>query len=200
MEKNRLDLLYGKGIWVENPDKYIFKKTQKDPDVLIYNDALKEFIKKGMGGSTTIMFRNDAFHDTGGCDEKTFVQDYSLPLRFAWKKKRIGRISTLINVAPKEVIQRIMGSKVQLLHDLTYTMFNFVKENPDLPYWLKIIAVHRCAGRTWKWAKRHQNAKIFSKYFIRYARSIFPFCINAEDRIKKSLEVWENEKVRYGKQ
>ena len=200
MEKHNLDLLYGKGIWVEDPQKYVFEEKGGDPEVLIYKNALEEFIKKGMGGSTTIMFRNDAFQDTGGCDEKTFVQDYSLPLRFAWKKKKIGRITTLINVAPKEVDQRIMGSKAQLLHDLTYTMFNFVKENPNLPYFLKAIAVHRCAGRSWKWARRHQNKKIFSKHFIRYVRSIIPIFLSAEDRIKKSLEVWKDEKVRYGKE
>ena len=79
-------------------------------------------------------------------------------------------------------------------------MFNFVKENPNLPYFLKAVAVHRCAGRSWKWARRHQNKKIFSKHFIRYVRSIIPIFLSAEDRIKKSLEVWKDEKVRYGKE
>ena len=46
----------------------------------------------------------------------------------------------------------------------------------------------------------HQNKKIFSKHFIRYVRSIIPIFLSAEDRIKKSLEVWKDEKVRYGKE
>ena len=58
MVNSRLDLLYGDWKWVENPEKYSFKKSQNN-QTNIMSDAITKLLDKGWGGSSNLMIKQN---------------------------------------------------------------------------------------------------------------------------------------------
>ena len=81
IEKLKIDLLYGYWEWSENLEDFKFKSDYHPAKIL--DNAMERFILGGWGGSSNLMVKTQARISVGGCDEKVFVQDYSIPLRIA---------------------------------------------------------------------------------------------------------------------
>ncbi len=154
-----------------------FPEEPKSIDVTVVNDTLYTVIKMGWAGSSNLMVKTAAFKAVGGCDETVFVQDWSLPLRLA-RCYSICFFRELIVYFPKTAMGRVMGNEPQMLHDLTSTQYNFIKQHPELANRYKKIAAKRCIGRAWKWQRRINNAPLCSKFFFLYAANRLKFPID----------------------
>ncbi len=171
---------YSKGIhFMANPP----------PSFRLMPDTLYTVLKEGTAGSSHVMVRTDAFRDVGGCDERVFVQDWSLPLRLA-KKYAIALFNAVICHAPHDAHGRIMDNHVQMIHDLSATQYYFLKDNPSLDDRYKKLILKRLTGRAWKWAKRQNNASLLSPYFLNALRGRYALTRDPITLLKKSLEAF----------
>ena len=178
MVNSKLDLLYGDWKWVENPEKYSFKKSQNN-QTNIMSDAITKLLAKGWGGSSNLMIKTESFKKVGGCDENIFVQDYSIPLRIAGnhlksnsnKQYKVAITSKLICVCPKFITNRIMDSNGQTIYDLSVASLNFLDEHPLLKQKVKDAVLKKIVSRCWKWALRKNGKSYFSKEFRIYLKS-----------------------------
>ena len=93
------DLLYGDWKWVENPEKYSFKKSQNN-QTKIMSDAITKLLDKGWGGSSNLMIKTESFKKVGGCDENIFVgflNTNKLRQSFKIKSVNITKLQLLVS-------------------------------------------------------------------------------------------------------
>jgi glycosyltransferase involved in cell wall biosynthesis len=194
--RNRdIDLIFGTFGTFSDAAKIQFLPEPREPAVTIYTDPIYTCLM-GRAGSSYAMVCTAAFQKVGGCDQRVFIQDMSLALRMSLGY-RIGETSHRISFHPERAPGRIMDNQAQMLHDLTFTFQNFVADNPDLPVAYKRLAFRRCAGRAWKWARRHHGASIFSRYLWLNAYSRLPLNGDFVRLIDAARRIWlENYSIR----
>jgi glycosyltransferase involved in cell wall biosynthesis len=114
---------------------------------------------------SNLLVRREALQMSGGCDERVFVQDYTLALRLA-RLYRFGVSDTSIVAAPDPVevaTDRVSANKAQILHDLNLALLLFIEDSPELPARYRRLAWRRIAGRSWKWARREAGRPLWSR-------------------------------------
>lgn len=196
LRKSGIDLIYGGYEFVADWAEIQFLPEPEEPEVTVYDDPIYTCLRKAIAGSSSTMVRTAAFQKVGGCDERVFVQDHSLPLRISLGH-RIGQTPHPVSFSLEEVPGRVMENHAQLLHDICFSNRNFVADNPDLPVAYKRLAFRRCAGRAWKWARRHQGASVFSKYLCLNAFARLPLNGDFVRLIDATREIWlENHPIR----
>lgn len=105
-----------------------------------------------------------AMREVGGCDERIFVQDYSLFLRLAARGKFVAtEIPTVIN--PSTAEGRLNDGGPQVLHDINLALVYFLAE-ANLPSPLTAMAARRAVTRAWLWAKRREGAPALSYWSL----------------------------------
>jgi len=195
MRDHKLDHLQARWELADDLVAAFKEANDESADVEIIHNPFENFIKKGMGGSTSTMIRTQTFKEVGGCDDTIFVQDFSLPLRISYQGRMA--IANLMSVfGPKEADGRVLDASATVIHDLSATIQHFLRDHPDVPTKLQRIAFKRCAGRAWKWAKREQGKSMFSRDFFYYALSQLPIWYKTAPLIEKTLQTWEKEDVR----
>ena len=126
---------------------------------------------------SNLLVRREALQRSGGCDERVFVQDYSLALRLA-RHCRIGVTDTLVVAAPERTeisADRLSANKAQILHDLNLALLLFIEDNPDLPAHYRRTAWRRVSGRSWKWARREAGRPLWSRELALCLGARFPW-------------------------
>ncbi len=109
--------------------------------------------------------------DCGGCDERIFVQDYSLELRM------VARTPVAVLERPIYFFQgpvdqhRVSANVRQILFDGNRAMANFFSDHPHLIGRYGWFAARRAAGRAWRWSFRHEGKTIFSADCWRFVQS-----------------------------
>ena len=179
MEQKNIDLLYGFWEWSKNPSKFKFKKNR--PASKIMDDPIKKFITKGWGGSSNAMIKTETIRKIKGCDEKVFVQDFSIPLRVAGhhlkseisEKFVLATSSKTICVGPANVKNRIMDNNSQTLYDQSIATLNFIDEAHKLNKLEKKRALKKIIARCWSWRRRVLNHSYFNHFFFIYLISKF---------------------------
>ena len=203
MKINNLDLLYGYWEWDNNPSEFKFKRD-KPPSTIMIN-PLKKFIISGWGGSSNLMVKTSALIGVGGCDDRVFVQDNSLPLRIAGnhlrslvaKKFSIGESKKTICVGPAQVENRIMDNNGQTLYDLSLATLNYIDGAKDLDIFLRRQALKKIIARCWSWRKRAGKKHFLSKFFIIYLMSKLNYKLKSSLVRYYVLNTWINdEKIR----
>ncbi|MBV8132078.1 MAG: glycosyltransferase family 2 protein [Alphaproteobacteria bacterium] len=125
---------------------------------------------------SNLLIRREALQRSGGCDERVFVQDYTMALRLA-RSCRFGITDTPIVAAPEwtEIAaDRVSANKAQILHDLNLALLLFIEDNPDLPAHYRRTAWRRIAGRSWKWARREVGRPLWSRELALCLGAQFP--------------------------
>jgi glycosyltransferase involved in cell wall biosynthesis len=95
------------------------------------------------------LVRTELFRAAGGCDERVFIQDESLPLRLALKADRLAHTAEAIAHAPPAAF-RLSHDRRQQHHDLFFTHYNLLRDHPDLPGGLRRKLAARCLSAAWK--------------------------------------------------
>ena len=200
MEKLNLDLLYGHWEWVKNTFKYKFVKDTSQAQ--LFENAFNKFILSGWGGSSNLMVKTSSLKTVGGCDEKVFVQDYSLPLKIAGyhmksksnKKFRVGLTKKLICVGPLELEERVMNNNGQTLYDLSLATINFLETHPHINKKVVKKCKKKILSRCWYWQKKELGISYFSKNFLTYIKNKY-FGVLPLTHIKLVVfETWRSNK------
>jgi len=196
MRDNKLDHLSAKWVLSTDVETDALKQTDDSGSVTVIKDPLREFIKRGMAGSTSTMVRTATFKEMGGADEDVFVQDVSIPLRVA-KNGRMGTTDLLAVIGPRDVDGRMMGAHPTMVYTMSANMYHFLRDHKDIPTDLKRLAFKRCAGRAWKWAKREQKKSMLSKDFYLYLMAQLPIWYDTANWVKDTLHTWDDEPIRH---
>jgi hypothetical protein len=139
---------------------------------------------------SNLLVRREALQTSGGCDERVFVQDYTLALRLA-RLCRFGVSDTTIVAAPDPVevpADRVSANKAQILHDLNLALLLFIEENPQLPARYRRLAWRRIAGRSWKWARREAGRPLWSRELALHLGAQLPW--GAHEKCRQFLETF----------
>jgi glycosyltransferase involved in cell wall biosynthesis len=141
-------------------------------------DALPRFLRSCDLGPSACMVRREAALLVGGCDERVFIQDYSLFLRLAAAGPFL-RLDAPVALLPGGPRRHLNDGGPQVPHDLNLALFHFLSER-EVPAHLRRRAVHRGLQRAWKWARRREGATmldpafrmLLAGYVARRARSL----------------------------
>lgn len=177
MENLNLDLLYGHWAWDKDHFNYKFKNDL--PSAYFFRDSFNRILLGGWGGSSNLMIKTDTFIKINGCDEKVFIQDFSIPLRvsgYHFKSKnlvpfRIGLSKKIICVGPEFIEKRLINNNAQTLHDLSLVVLNFIEEHPLVPKTLKKKVFKKIKGRCWRWKRKKRDQPLFSFEFLSFIMS-----------------------------
>lgn len=115
-------------------------------------------------GPSNCLIRTSALRAAGGCDERVFVQDYSLLLRLAAQGPFVGT-DAVVALTPDAAGNRINDGGPQILHDSNLTLLLFLSER-KLPAALAAPAVRRALTRAWLWARRREHASLLSRWWL----------------------------------
>jgi glycosyltransferase involved in cell wall biosynthesis len=118
--------------------------------------ALAPLLRNCDFAPSACMVRRDAIQRSGGCDERVFVQDYSLFLRLAAAGPFV-RLDAPVVVMPHGQRPRLNDGGPQVLHDLNLALFHFLSEHPVAGR-LRRRAVRHGVRRARKWARRQEQA------------------------------------------
>lgn len=130
--------------------------------------ALKALLRECYLGPSNCLIRRELALAVGGCDERVFVQDYSLLLRLSAKAPFVA-LDAPVMLHPSTPQDRLNDGGPQLLHDTNLTVVHFLAEH-DVPAALATMATRRAMTRAWLWAKRRENARPLSRwYWLRLA-------------------------------
>ncbi|HEY3920420.1 MAG TPA: glycosyltransferase [Stellaceae bacterium] len=131
-------------------------------------DALKGLLRECYLGPSNCLIRRDAALAVGGCDERVFVQDYSLLLRLAATTPFVALDAPVV-LHPSTPQDRLNDGGPQLLHDTNLTVAHFLAEHA-MPAPLATMATRRAMTRAWLWAKRREGKGPLSRwYWLRLA-------------------------------
>ena len=147
-------------------------------------DALPAFLRNCDLGPSACMLRADAVQQAGGCDERVFVQDYSLFLRLAASGPFL-RLAAPVVLAPQGARQHLNDGGPQTLHDMNLTLYYFLSERP-LPRRMVKPAIRRGLRRAWHWARRREQAPILNRCFWRLVAAYLPFAARSPEPLRRS--------------
>lgn len=127
-------------------------------------DMLRRSLQYTQGNPSSWLARAERVRQAGGCDERVFVQDYSIVLRMA-AFGGFARLAEPLFLGPAEMPDRMSADQAQVLHDLNLTLAHFLAEQADVPRDLARLGFTRAAARAWAWARRRGGKSLASREF-----------------------------------
>lgn len=179
------------------------KKERKvfDDKITIYEDSLSKAIDFYPIGASTAIIDRMLMLSVSGCDERIFVQDYSIALRIAQYTKFLS-INALVSYNIDQSQSRLSSNKLQENHDTAAARAFYMLDNMKIDYKYKYIGLRKQLRKAWSWHRKQKAIpSIFSKHFVRYIISRFDFCYSDEIITKwftESLDVYDKSLVRPG--
>ena len=159
-----VEVMIGAGQSYRPGESPVWHRPPASPPRLL-PDPLAALLRAIWFTPSNLLVRREALQQSGGCDERVFVQDYSLALRLA-RRCGFGITDTPVVAAPERTeigTDRLSANKAQILHDLNLAILLFIEDNPDLPAHYRRLAWRRAAGRSWKWARREVDRPLWSR-------------------------------------
>lgn len=154
MQQHNADMVHGKVIRSEQPAAQIVPAPLGAmPDCRIGTRPL-QMILQGRGFvRMTWLVETTLFHAAGGCDERIFIQDESLPLRLAAKARRLIDFRGGMTLAP-QAASHLSADKRQQHHDRFFAYYNLLADQPELPPQERRLIAVTCASIAWKAVRR----------------------------------------------
>jgi hypothetical protein len=181
--------IWGRNIYYATPSEIVFPPEPGDPKVTVLDDALYWVIRIGHAGGSTYILDSATVKRVGGCDERVFVQDQSLPQRIA-AAAPIGIVDHVICMGPRDDPGRLMKRPVQQEHDQSLTAILTLADHPDLPARFRRLVQKQVTGRAWKHAARHQGAGPLSRNFALFLAARLPCVRLGDDTLLAALEAY----------
>jgi glycosyltransferase involved in cell wall biosynthesis len=189
MDRLGVEVMIGAGQGYRPGEMPVWPGLSASPPRLL-SDPLGALLRAIWFTPSNLLVRGEALQRSGGCDERVFVQDYTLALRLA-RLCRFGLSDTSIVAAPDRaevVADRVSANKAQILHDLNLALLLFVEDSPDLPARYRRLAWRRIAGRSWKWARREAGHRLLSRELALRFGAQLPW--GAHDKCRQFLEIF----------
>jgi glycosyltransferase involved in cell wall biosynthesis len=161
-------------------------------NVVYIEDAMPLALKFYPIGASTSMINRCAAQEVGGCDERVFIQDYSIALRMATRGGFI-EINKIVacNINLDQV--RLSVDKKRENYCTALARYLFVLDHPNLPKYYRYRALQFHLRKAWLWHLKRQRPLKF-KHFYRYIISRFNFKHFSDDKISQwmsqALEVY----------
>jgi len=171
-----VEVMIGAGLPYRPGETPVWPRCPSSPPRLL-PDPLEALLRAIWFTPSNLLVRREALQRSGGCDERVFVQDYTLALRLA-QRCRFGISDTPIVAAPdpnEMDADRLSANKAQILHDLNLALLLFIDDTPDLPARYRRVAWRRVAGRSWKWARREVGRPLWSRELTLCLGAQFPW-------------------------
>jgi hypothetical protein len=181
--------VYGRNTWYRSASELRFPEPPAPIEVTPLEDTLYTVLRIGHAGGSTYILDTALFKRVGGCDERVFVQDQSIPQRMAWVTK-IGVVDHLICMGPADEPGRLMKYPVQQQHDQSLTALWTLRDHPDLPSRVRRLVQKQMTGRAWKYAARHDGASIASRYFWLFLAARLPFVWLGDGALVSTLDAF----------
>jgi hypothetical protein len=128
------------------------------------DDMLRRSFHRAQTTPSAWLARADRVGAANGCDERVFIQDYSIELRLA-EQGAFARLREPLFLAPAAIPGRLSDDQAQSLHDMNLALANFIAERPELPGDLARLGLVRAAARAWAWARRRGGKTRASREF-----------------------------------
>jgi glycosyltransferase involved in cell wall biosynthesis len=151
-------------------------------------DALPAFLRNCDLGPSACLLRADAVRQIGGCDERVFVQDYSLFLRLAASGPFL-RVDAPVALTARAPGEHLNDGGPQVLHDVNLALYYFLSEH-KVPRPLARDSVRRGLQRAWHWARRREAATVFDPSFRRLLAAYLPFVGGSPESLRRSCAVF----------
>ncbi len=189
MDRLGVEVMIGAGQPYRPGEAPVWPRTAASAPRLL-PDPLKALLRTIWFTPSNLLVRREALQASGGCDERVFVQDYTLALRLA-RVCRFGVSDTSIVAAPDRAEltpDRVSANKAQILHDLNLALLLFIEDSPDLPARYRRLAWRRAAGRSWKWARREAGRPWWSRELALCLRAQLPW--GAHEKCRELLDTF----------
>ncbi|HJU15442.1 MAG TPA: glycosyltransferase family 2 protein [Stellaceae bacterium] len=147
-------------------------------------DPLARLIRSIWFTPSNMLIRRAAWQQSGGCDERVFVQDYALALRLA-AACRFAVSDTVVMRAPAAAAG-LSRNKAQILHDLNLALLLFLEDRPELPAHYCRAGLRRIAQRAWKWARREAGRGALSRDSL----TCLGAALGGREAVWKSLDIF----------
>jgi hypothetical protein len=183
--------VYGRNTWYKSEAELCFPEAPVQVVVTPLEDTLYTVIRIGHAGGSTYILDTALFKRVGGCDERVFVQDQSIPQRMALVTK-IGVVDHLICMGPADEPGRLMKTPVQQQHDQSLTALYTLRDHPDLARRIRRLVQKQMTGRAWKYAARHDGASMGSRYFWLFLAARVPFLWLGDSALESTLEAFRH--------
>ncbi len=170
----------------------IFNEPEKQTAAKLHRPLHKLF-KNAFFTPTHMMFKRDLLKNEDACDERVYIQDYSIALKLAHITDFII-VPDAVFYAPEDAANRMSHNVAQTLHDLNAAMFYFLSGQPDIDPELSVYAARRATGRAWRWALRETRSwNVRAAATRSYFRARTPFANSRKlDLIRRSCHVFQN--------
>lgn len=117
-----------------------------------------------------LMVARAVFMASGGCDERIFIQDQSLPLRLGARIQTMLWTDTTLSCQPPERPGELSKNVTQQHHDRFFAAYNVLNSLPE-DHEAAVTLRRLCASARWKSRRDSGNMPWFSKAFFAYLRS-----------------------------
>ncbi len=188
------DALACKGIHSNYPERDLDKF---DNSVTLYEDSLAKTLAFYPIGCSVI--DRELLIKVGGCDERVFIQDYSIALRIS-RYTKLVQINSLISWNINKNQERLSSNKLQENYDTALARYLYIHDNMSIDYKYKYLALQKQIKKAWSWYRKQALINsIFSKHFVRYLMTRFDIGYSdelIEQFMKESLEVYDTSMAR----
>lgn len=153
------------------PQDYVFKDYDEG-QIRPETDSLKRSLKSARTTPSSWMAERSIVEQSGGSDERIFIQDYSLELRLA-RLSSFAKIENAIFAAPRQAEGRMSDNVAQTLHDCNLAVLYLLEDHPELHAAFRRYGMRRAAGRARLWAKRQGKEGAFSQINFAWLKALF---------------------------
>lgn len=154
LAKEKAQLIHGKVQDSPLPSVAIVpEKVPEEPPYSVTSSPLETVLGKRGFVRMTWVVESRAFHASGGCDERIFVQDESIALRLAGAVERMIDLRATMTYAP-HMGSHISSNDAQLLHDRFFAYYNMLQDSRKLDAKQQRMIEKRCISTARKAADR----------------------------------------------
>ncbi len=116
------------------------------------------------------LVRRVLFERAGGCDERLFIQDESLPLRLCLHARRFVDLREVVTYVPNGG-RRLSDNKAQQHHDRFFAYYYFLDDTPTLTDGQRRAVYRKCVSSAWKSAREGRVSPVKLRFLARYLAS-----------------------------
>ena len=157
----------GRNVPFTDPDHVVFPAASGAATARPY-DLLSDCLRNVPCNLSPTLIDRALYWEVGGCDERVFIQDFSLLLRLSWRAQPI-LLDRAVSASSDLPGSRLTDNQRLMLGETSKAIVYFLAETTALPWRLRRTATERAFGRAWKWQHRRCGAGILSRWFWLYA-------------------------------
>jgi glycosyltransferase involved in cell wall biosynthesis len=170
LESREADVVHGK--WRTTGDRaadVVAQPIGATPRHLVSDHPLDTVLGRGFVRMTWLV-RRTLFERAGGCDERVFIQDESLPLRLCLHARRFIDLREVVTYVPAGG-EHLSENKAQQHHDRFFAYYLFLGDTPALTEGQRRAVYRKCVSSAWKSAREGRLSPVKLRFLARYLAS-----------------------------